>query len=95
MSSSISHLSILGLNNCSLNLVLLFERTPNFQHFSTSFVFNDPYKLSTLPVLSITSVEISLDFICSGLLPEFSERLLNLCRLKVNCDLRFDGKKWA
>jgi len=94
ISSSITHLSVIGLDYPSLSLALLFERTPNLQYFSISYSRGGSNKFPTSPVLLITSLDMSLPTMCSDLLIEILPWMPNLYRLKVSCGVHLDGSKW-
>ncbi|CAF2573864.1 unnamed protein product [Rotaria sp. Silwood2] len=92
MSSSITNLSILHLDTYSFDLNQLYVNTPNLQQFSISFSDSFPQQILTSPVLSITSLELSLSEHQYDLL-NMLQWMPNLCRLKMNCSFYISGYK--
>jgi hypothetical protein len=92
-SSSITCLSISSITDHFFNLNKICERTPNLQHFAISFLWHFPNEFINSPILSITSLELSISG-CQCDLAEILQFLPNLYQLKVYRDHYISGNEW-
>lgn len=93
VSSSITHLSILGSATYALNLVCVWKHTPNLQRCIASIDYHPADALFNSPALSITSFELFISYSEYDLF-KILQCLPNLYRLKVECATIINGQEW-
>ncbi|CAF3729745.1 unnamed protein product [Rotaria socialis] len=93
ISSSITHLFLLGVHDDSLCLDRICETTPKLQHFSESSPDLNMSEVPRFPLLSMTSLELSCTGSGSTLL-HILQWIPNLYRLKLKDIPYIDGHEW-